>query len=120
MYTRPRLIGLGLIAAVLAAPEGGPLRQRRDRGAHHRPLDLVVRPPRPHWCSARGVASVPDHITQDRVYDELRAGVAELVDAAGLGPVGRESVEVRVLSPALSRGRGPRRATSARSSPGRS
>src|SRR5919198_150818 len=29
------------------------------------------------------------------------AGVAELVDAAGLGPVGRKPLEVRVLSPAL-------------------
>ena len=30
-----------------------------------------------------------------------RAGVAELVDAAGLGPAGRKPLEVRVLSPAL-------------------
>src|SRR3954464_14708791 len=33
----------------------------------------------------------------------IRAGVAELVDATGLGPVGRKSLEVRVLSPALGR-----------------
>ena len=31
-----------------------------------------------------------------------RAGVAELVDAAGLGPAGRKPLEVRVLSPAYS------------------
>src|SRR5919106_3500032 len=31
---------------------------------------------------------------------EPHAGVAELADATGLGPVGREPVEVRVLSPA--------------------
>src|SRR5918912_890642 len=30
-----------------------------------------------------------------------RAGVAEPVDATGLGPVGRKPVEVRVLSPAF-------------------
>ena len=32
-----------------------------------------------------------------------RAGVAELGDAAGLGPAGRKPLEVRVLSPALRR-----------------
>jgi hypothetical protein len=30
-----------------------------------------------------------------------RAGVAELADAAGLGPVGRKPLEVQILSPAL-------------------
>ena len=30
----------------------------------------------------------------------MRAGVAELADATGLGPVGRKPLEVRVLSPA--------------------
>src|SRR5581483_5020059 len=34
------------------------------------------------------------------VLSWLGAGVAELVDAAGLGPAGLRSLEVRVLSPA--------------------
>src|SRR5919202_319679 len=37
-----------------------------------------------------------------RGYPSLEiAGVAKLVDATGLGPVGRKPLEVRVLSPAL-------------------
>src|SRR5256885_16976297 len=36
-----------------------------------------------------------------------QAGVAELVDAPGLGPGGRKPLEVQVLSPALTRASAP-------------
>ncbi len=57
-------------------------------------------------------------ICRERQEAELRfarAGVAELVDAPGLGPGGRKPLEVQVLSPALVRLRASMR-SAARSS----
>src|SRR5205085_2316913 len=52
-----------------------------------------------HGGHGEGVPTVGLALTSP-LYSWNAAGVAELVDAAGLGPAGRKPLEVRVLSPA--------------------
>jgi hypothetical protein len=49
----------------------------------------------------RAIARAARHLNQSGLRFVEHAGVAELVDATGLGPVGLRLLEVRVLSPAL-------------------
>ena len=70
-------------------------------------MGLLARPPcaQAHWAvSARtllGLHCLFCFLLGHRATLRCRAGVAELVDAPGLGPGGACSLEVQVLSPAL-------------------
>ena len=86
---------------------GVPVRRERDR-LQSRPVDRLEHRAGPaggdsHRACRRTPASrsVGPLARSGASLSLHRAGVAELVDATGLGPVGRKPLEVRVLSPAL-------------------